>query len=212
MCTIYEKIRKAIIEENSDYTTKAIERVKTNDGALQNESTSLRWNQYKNGIISHEKAVNYAVERITKARKKALDNKIAKLDRIASAENVTEIVISVEWKRNTTWGHNPTATVTVYTENHVYTATGKASGCGYDKRSAAIASAMNEIDSALKLIYDLRENGKLPYGAGYDSIATPYYEGGVGISCYHTIFAECGFEKIADHGTKTTDYYHYVKK
>ena len=51
-------------------------------------------------------------------------------------ENIIEIV----WKKNTTWGLNPHASVTI----DGITTTGRASGCGYDKASAAVVAALSK--------------------------------------------------------------------
>lgn len=56
-----------------------------------------------------------------------------------------DIYITIEYKRNRTWGANPRATVTaeLYDVREDMT-TGKASGCGYDKPSAAVCNAFRE--------------------------------------------------------------------
>lgn len=55
--------------------------------------------------------------------------------------------ISVEWRRSATWGMCPTATVDARLSDAGVTirrdhGSGHASGCGYDKRSAAVDEAM----------------------------------------------------------------------
>lgn len=55
------------------------------------------------------------------------------------------ISINIEYKRNRTWGWNPTATVTASLDGvRTDTTIGTASGCGYDKLSAAVCSAFRE--------------------------------------------------------------------
>lgn len=55
------------------------------------------------------------------------------------------ISIAVEYKRSRTWGWNPTATVTASLDGvRTDTTTGMASGCGYDKLSAAVCEAFSE--------------------------------------------------------------------
>lgn len=55
------------------------------------------------------------------------------------------ISINIEYKRNRTWGWNPTATVTASLDGvRTDTTTGTASGCGYDKLSAAACRAFRE--------------------------------------------------------------------
>ena len=54
------------------------------------------------------------------------------------------ISIAVEYKRSRTWGRNPTATVTASLDGvRTDTTTGTASGCGYDKLSAAVCGAFS---------------------------------------------------------------------
>lgn len=209
---MYTTIINAIIAQYDKYMNNGAEYIRTNDSTLQRESTATRWNQYKNGVITREKCAEYAIARQRKSYTKSRDNSIAHAERISNAPEIKELTISINWTRSSTWGYNPHATITVYCTNGAYfTAHGKASGCGYDKRSAAVAEAMNQIDACLKIIYNQRENGVSLYGSGRHN-AYPYFEGGVGIDCYHTIMKEAGFEKVSDHGTKTTDFYHYVKK
>lgn len=55
------------------------------------------------------------------------------------------ISINIEYKRNRTWGWNPTATVTAVLDGvRTDTTTGTASGWGYDKLSAAVCRAFSE--------------------------------------------------------------------
>ena len=55
------------------------------------------------------------------------------------------ISINIEYKRNRTWGWNPTATVTASLDGvRTDTTTGTASGGGYDKLSAAVCYAFRE--------------------------------------------------------------------
>lgn len=62
----------------------------------------------------------------------------------------TEITITIEYKRSGTWGHNPHANVrasVIDNNNRIIaqdTSTDYASGCGYDKTSAAICYAFNK--------------------------------------------------------------------
>ena len=57
---------------------------------------------------------------------------------------ILTISINIEYKRNRTWGWNPTATVTASLDGvRTDTTTGTASGCGYDKLSAAVCAAFS---------------------------------------------------------------------
>lgn len=126
--------------------------------------------------------------------------------------------------RSRTWGNNPHAEA----RTNAGTFSGTASGCGYDKESTAIAEALNQCDSVLKVLYTLKENGLRAglsdksktaacgrsngdicgYGAGYGAI--PYFEGGVGSSCFWSILKKCGFSTSCHHG-KHSDFYSVEK-
>ena len=101
--------------------------------------------------------------------------------------------IVVEWKRSAMWGSNPTATVIAnYDTNHA--TKGRASGCGYDKESAAIATAINASPSIMRVLYEHAENGgSFPYSV-YTYAGLPYFGGGCGVSCFRNVFEGCGYE------------------
>ena len=192
---------------------------------MKQYSTARRWEQYKAGEITREKAVELATKRAIKAIEKDTAAKLAQLDRVANAPDLTYISVSVEWGRSRTWGYYPI--VVVRTNTGAYT--GSASGYGYDKESAAIAEALNKCDSILKALYQLKENGLRSgktdesktascgrsnsdicgYGAGYGAI--PYFEGGVGASCFWSILKKCGFSTSCHHG-KHSDFYSVSKE
>jgi hypothetical protein len=51
----------------------------------------------------------------------------------------------------------------------------------------------------------------IAYGAGYGAI--PYFEGGVGFSCFDYIFIKAGFKPVVrDEIGKYSDYYYYVRE
>lgn len=207
---------------------------KQNDNGLRQYSTPRRWEQFQAGEITREKAVDFATVRCEKQHERRLSENLAKVDAAAAAPDLVSVAISVEWKRNPTWGYNPTATVTVHTRGGWEQFTGTASGCGYDKRTAAIGSALNQSHSIKKMLYAAKENGlKNPpeagrycgagvfepittnnslihYGAGYGVL--PYFEGGVGMGSFFGVFEKCGFICQNQHETKRTDYYFFTRK
>lgn len=211
--------------ENGYFPTWSEEHHTDPDRGLKAHSTEIRWNQYKAGTITREKAVELATKRATKEITKDLAGKLEKLDRIAQAKDLDFITVSVDWVRSRTWGYNPH--VEIRTNAGYFT--GSASGCGYDKESAAIADAFNQCDSILKALYTLKEKGLRAgqtdesktascgrsngsicgYGAGYGAI--PYFEGGVGASCFWEILRKCGF-KTSGHHSKHSDFYNVEKE
>lgn len=209
-------IEKGYIESWSD------EHKKQSDNGLERESTPTRWKQYKNGEITREKAVEFAIKRRLKEIDRETIKKQDKLLRARDAEEIKNVSISIDWKRSTTWGYNPTATVTI---NGIQQFTASASGCGYDKRTAAVGSALNQSIIILKMLYTAKEKAlkKAPakirnnpdasnadlihYGAGYGVL--PYFEGGVGMTSFRGVFEACGLRCTHTHETKTTDYYYF---
>lgn len=194
------------------------------DRGLNKYLTDLRWQQYKTGKISREKAVEIASARATKQAEKALEKQLARLETVRNAPDINYIQIMIDWKRSATWGYNPTARVIT----NVSATYGTASGCGYDKESAAIAEAFDKNPSILKLLYTLKENSLQAgisdyshtactgidncnvcgYGAGYSVL--PYFEGGVGANCFWAILDKCGYTVRSMH-TKHEDYYTLTK-
>lgn len=209
------------------------ENQKESDNGIERYCTPRRWDQYRAGEITREKIVELTIKRANKQRDKYTAEKLEKLERAAAAPDLVNVTISVEWKRSATWGYNPTATVTVYAGNQWKQYTASASGCGYDKRTAAVGAALNQSDSIKKMLYSAKEkalnnppevgrycggnyfeestsnNSLIHYGAGYGVL--PYFEGGVGINSFRGVFEACGYKCTADHGTKYTDFYQFEK-
>lgn len=241
---MFENLRSLLIAEAEE--RKAVSRFYIENGYCKNwenqqrsdkgimeNSTPRRWEQYQAGEITRKKAVEYATARKNKEHDKDLAEKLEALEQAAAAPDLLDVSISVEWKRNRTWGYNPTATVTIHAGNRWEQYTGTASGCGYDKRTAAIGSALNQSASIKKMLYTVKENGlKNPpetgrfngvgfedpttnnslihYGAGYGVL--PYFEGGVGMNSFRGIFEKCGYPCQHSNETRTTDYFFFAKK
>lgn len=211
---------------NGYYSTWAEEHRTDKDRGLKEFSTAAKWEQYKAGTISREKAVELAAKRAWKQSYKKLTAQLEKLAAVAAAPTLEYVEISVDWVRSRTWGYNPN--VTAWTNDGRYY--GRASGCGYDKRSAAVAQALNASNSVLKALYSFKEKqleeGKndhsdtaiskhdnrdiIGYGAGYTIL--PYFEGGVGVDCFWSILKKCGYTTKANERAKNNDYYTISKE
>ncbi len=204
------------------------------DNGIKHHCTARRWDQYQAGEISREKIVELTAKRAEKQQDKATAEKLEKLEKAAAAPDLESVSISVEWKRSSVWGYNPTAEIVVYAGGQYKRYIGTASGCGYDKRTAAIGAALNQSHSVKKMLYTAKEKAFdamsaeaiaaaekgyafgcesnrdfIHYGAGYGVL--PYFEGGVGISSFYGVFEACGFKCTAQHETKHTDYYFFEK-
>lgn len=213
-----EKLRKQVEKENRKELKKAISNL---NKAKKEDFTNLWY--YSEKLTKRQK------EKLTKNEQKEIiknniikeyDDRLKKdlkrIDTIKSAnDNILSITINIDWVKNRTWGYNPHAAI--YTNNGDMTE-GRASGCGYDKESAAIAQALNKNNDILKLLY-IAKNKKmtakktnshdlLGYGSGYGVL--PYFEGGVGASSLLNIFRKLGYS-ISEHHTDKSDFYTITK-
>ena len=121
-----------------------------------------------------------------------------------------EITVAIKYNRSRTWGYNPNATVraTVRDKNNrviaLDTSTGRASGCGYDKTSAATCHAynLNKVVQTLALWNGFRPTGYVyprDYGYTYDFA-------GCGMSALTALMHANGFDehKVLDEDGDTT--------
>ena len=136
------------------------------------------------------KTLEKIIKKHTRRAKKATAERLQKLAEVEAAELPQVINISVEWHRSTVWGYNPSATV----EAGPFRTQSTASGCGYDKESAAVANALNANPGILKILYKYANYGaNFPYGVNVWA-GLPSFAGGAGIGCYRLIFEKCGYE------------------
>lgn len=129
-----------------------------------------------------------AVER---ARVKRLDQLLCIADH-APAERLT---VEINWTRNPHWGMNPTARA--YAEDadrEQYITVDRASGCGYDKASAATAGALNANPKIMRILYDHAENGGTFAYSVHTFAGLPSFDGGCGMSCFRSVFEGCGYD------------------
>ena len=100
-------------------------------------------------------------EREIKYWEKKKELELSRLEVVNDIPDLEYVKIKVEWKKNPTWGYNPTAEV--WTSGFYYDK-GSASGCGYDKESAAIESALRDSPSLQKFIIHNLSKLKDKYG------------------------------------------------
>lgn len=144
-------------------------------------------------LPSGDKLPEKIIEKITNKRKREINREIEKrFERVHAVEEVeapAAVSVVVEWHKSRTWGENPRVRVAA---ERVATY-GSASGCGYDKQSAAIANAFNQNPEILKILYDHAEAGEtFPYGVDVWA-GLPSFAGGCGVSCFYSIFEACGY-------------------
>lgn len=243
---MFEKLEKMLARQTAETITRKKAYIRKgymptwadqtkSDNGLKEYSTPGAWDKYTAGKMTRQDAIAKATARMIKQEEKGLSATLEKLQRVADADLLDSVTIAVDWVRSATWGHNPHALVTAYTAggNAWETAEGRASGCGYDKETAAIGTALNRLAPVLKMLYTAKEKnlakgnkavkaaGKRPtdwnvsnraylaYGAGYGVL--PYFEGGTGMSSFEAVFNACGFKLKHQNHTKTTDYYYFVR-
>lgn len=150
---------------------------------------------------------SYLCKRSDLYTKKKIESHLNHLLEVGQAAEFKYFNIQVEWKRSRTWGNNPRGDG--YDYNGRYDS-GSISGCGYDKLSTAVASVLNQSLALKKALYLEREKDVntplrelFGYGSGYRIL--PYFEGGVGTSCYPRIFEKIGFTFRQTASGKTFD-------
>ena len=163
--------------------------------------------------------IDYVTKRINQENENKVKKAEHRLETISKANRkVNSISISVEWTKSRTWGMCPKADIRVCFDDNtcdIYNSS-RITGCGYDKESTAIAEALNQCNELLHALYSLKDaninkqnRDLFGYGSGYG--INPYFEGGVGVSCYPAIFKSIGLKwEGISHG-KTYDVY-AVKK
>ena len=197
---MYENIRKAIAEHEAETLKKFATEIKTKTAADVLES----WYYKQYTTPATLRAIQEAeqgeplsavlIEKMTakKAReeKKNTQKRLEKIEAAEAAHLPENVNISVEFSSSRTWGYIPHATVT----GHQRRTTAKASGCGYDKESAAMAYAFNDNPEVMKILYNHAEQGEaFPYSV-HTFAGLPSFNGGCGVSCFRSVFEACGYE------------------
>lgn len=221
----YNNIIQRVKAENREGLAARIAAIKDNDIALQRNATPTKWSAYFNGDISREKCVDTAIKRSEKEFAKREARDLAALERYANAPEIEAIQININWTRSKVWGYNPHVTARIWYKNvfEIDEYTAKASGCNYDKRSHAVAGALNQCEAITAILCDMKEkaieNGEEikktvsgldinPNSSGYGAI--PFIDG-CGMSAIQYLLEKCGFKLTKEHGTKTTDYYWFER-
>ena len=218
-----EQLKNYTKKENVKQLKKAISNLKKAKKSdlidlwyYREKLTARQLEKFNNKELTTKEAKEILQNKIIKEYKTRLEKDLKRSETIAQAnDDIENINISINWVKSTAWGHNPHATIT--TNNGTITE-GRASGCGYDKESAAIAEALNKNNDILKLLYiaknkkmTLKNNDNrnlLRYGSGYGVL--PYIKRGVGASSLMNIFRKLGYN-VQEYHTNTSDFYTITK-
>lgn len=163
--------------------------------------------------------LEYLIKRWELNEAKKLNSFMSRLNTVQSSIEVKSITITIEWHKSQMCGNNAEATAEVRYRNGNYERfkSSRTSGCGYDKESTAVGEALTQINGLLKPMYilknrkhNLKNHELFGYGSGYGLL--PYFEGGVGLSCYPRIIEKIkGKIKHISSG-KTFDVYNITFK
>lgn len=176
----------------------------------------------KTGKLTLTQARLKAIKHLERKLEKKTDNinlKYFCFDQLT--KKVTDIELSTSWSTGSVYGWQAQTEIKIcYNDNTCDYFTGKKiGGCGYDKLSTAISSALNQSTYLKKELYKranyaynkgLKPKEVLGYGCGYG--ATPYFEGGVGENSILGILQKLGFEVVARASHKKFDYVKLTKK
>lgn len=223
---IYENLRKAVraeYEHRASVNADRILAVTTRGGATKESVNAANmWAtkgmraKYESGETCLDCYLARAEKRMRVTLEKDMKAALVKIDTIETAEKPERFALWVDWKKSRTWGANPHTELIVGGDTY----RGKASGCGYDKESAAIAEVLNLCPGTLKILYDVKEKAlagdgdisnenAIEWGAGYGVL--PYYERGVGVSSLVAVLKKCGYN-VKQHYSPEKSFFEIEKR
>ena len=155
----------------------------------------------------------YKARRIEEIKKES-ERTAQEIKAVCAASMPEFIDVTVEWKKNRTWGANPRAEVRTG-ENFLESRS--IGGCGYDKESTATAECFNK-DAGIKkaAIVALYRNAHLPKnkrhinGVNFFHCHAPYFEGGCGFSCHRHVLELAGYKLVNQNGGKMFNTYYFA--
>lgn len=185
--------------------------------------TDKRYQDWQSGALTDEQAWNIARKRLERDTFRQLVEDENHLKCVMAGKEPETISVLMEYRRS------GAVHCTVNIDNrHCYK--GSAYGGGYDKRSAALADALNKSYDALSILAHAKHvalnNGEtdwsatassgrcnhdmLGYGAGYSVV--PYYEGGVGMSTIIALLTRRGYKVVGRVHAKDAEAFTLVRK
>lgn len=207
---MFENLKKAIAKAEEEQAEKAYKRAFAEDCELYELLTDNQWEKYKSGTLTREKSLELARKKAAREAKKTADRRRERLTAAEGANRPADGLLVIRWTRNATWGWSPHAELYVCGE----TFTGRASGCGYDKASAAMAKALNSCPAIMRALYAKEEERPegvtrrewLGYGSGYGVL--PAFKGGEGVRTLCDVLSACGFSVDC---TQARDETYYIR-
>lgn len=145
-----------------------------------------------------------AIKQVKRIYNRGFKKDLEKITAVEKVEIPERLEIWIEWKKSKVWGGNPQATIK--TGSGVYRAT--ATGCGYDKESAAVGQVLNACPESLAILYSAKDTAKgkdantpdnaifgyNPRGGSIGGYPVPSYrENGAGIDAFKALFVKLGY-------------------
>lgn len=164
--------------------------------------------------MTYDQILNaYKARRIEEIKKES-ERAAEEIKAVCAASMPEFIDVTVEWKKNRTWGANPRAEVRTG-EN--FLGSRSIGGCGYDKESTATAECFNK-DAGIKkaALVALYKNEHMPknrryiYGVNFFHCHAPYFEGGCGFSCHRHVLELAGYKLVNQNGGKMFNTYYFA--
>lgn len=214
----YPNIKKAIADHEAEALDKFNREIETKTAAdilaswyLKEYTTPKTLEAIKNTAPEEKPAADILAKMKAKKAREEAKSTAKRLEALALAESYElpeSVNIPVEFTRSRVWGYIPHATATGNRRRTF----GTASGCGYDKESAAIASAINQNPEIMRILYDHAESGEsFPYSV-HIFAGLPSFDGGCGVSCFRSVFEVCGYEWRQVGNGKTLNAYAITRK
>ena len=168
-----------------------------------------------NALKDNEKEL-YIINHIEKESAKKCAETIEKINDILNAADFKKLEIKTDWAKSQTWGANPHAAAWCLSADGWENTHGSASGCGYDKISAAYNTCLREFKSIYKLFYktllkkwdgvsSIERDHPLPYGVHMWRGGLALALNGCGLSSVINALEWCGL-KVETIGGKSWDY------
>ena len=205
------------IKKAGDFTTDPRENWKDEKELLDSwwiKNSFTKRERAKLESMTYDQILNaYKVRRIEEIKKEG-ERAAEEIKTVCSASMPEFIDVTVEWKKNRTWGSNPRAEVRTG-ENFLESRS--IGGCGYDKESTATAECFNK-DAGIKkaALVALYRNAKQPknrrhiYGVNFFHCHAPYFEGGCGFSSHRHVLELAGYKLVNQNGGKMFNTYYFA--
>lgn len=200
---------KTVLSRINNYYDELLEQIvglikDTDKKMLETSLTPSKLEKYRAGEITRDTAEKYASIREEKLMEKEKNKKLEWAKEVMQYQSPEFINITVIYTKN-----RVVAEVRSLNDNGWIETSGFVGGYGYDRESAAIASAFNENKQVMRALFDAFEKyDTLPYGVSF--YGKPMFDSGVGVSCFRDLFTKIGYN-WESFGTKTTTTY-VIKK